>query len=115
MPALAAGQLLGPILMFPESEKRYPSRSRQTSLATAVVNITKPVTKNNFVPSSDINRVTDCKFLWLILRHKTTHCIIALHQLPLMKQKGATWSAVKFCQTGAGQFPGTMFEFGLFG
>ena len=30
----------------------YPSRVGQTSLATAVTNITKPVTKNNFGPST---------------------------------------------------------------
>ena len=34
--------------MFAERDKHYPSRSRQTSLATAVTKITKPVTKNNF-------------------------------------------------------------------
>ena len=38
--------------MFAECDKHYPSRSRQTSLATAVTNITKPVTKNNFGPST---------------------------------------------------------------
>ena len=38
--------------MFAERDKHYPSRSGQTSLATAVVNITKPVTKNNFGPST---------------------------------------------------------------
>ena len=37
--------------MFAECDKHYPSRSGQTSLATAVTNITKPVTKNNFGPS----------------------------------------------------------------
>ena len=30
-------------------DKRYPSRSWQTSLATVVTNITKPVTKINFI------------------------------------------------------------------
>ena len=34
--------------MFAKRDKHYPSRSGQTSLATAVTNITKPVTKNNF-------------------------------------------------------------------
>ena len=44
--------LLGPELMFAKRDKHYPSRSGQTSLvATAVANITKPVTKNNFGPS----------------------------------------------------------------
>ena len=43
--------ILGPKLLFAERDKHHPSRSRQTSLATAVVNITKPVTKNNFGPS----------------------------------------------------------------
>ena len=38
--------------MFAERDKHYPSRSGQTSLATAVANITKPDTKNNFGPSS---------------------------------------------------------------
>ena len=38
--------------MFAEGDKYYPSRSGQTSLATAVKNITKPVTKNNFGPST---------------------------------------------------------------
>ena len=38
--------------MFAECEKHYPSRSKQVSLATAVTNITKPVTKNNFGPST---------------------------------------------------------------
>ena len=38
--------------MFAERDKHYPSRSGQTSLATAVTNITKPGTKNNFGPST---------------------------------------------------------------
>ena len=38
--------------MFAECDKHYPSRSWQNSLATAVTNITKPVTKNNFGPSN---------------------------------------------------------------
>ena len=37
--------------MFVERDKHYPRRSGQTSLATAVANITKHVTKNNFGPS----------------------------------------------------------------
>ena len=37
--------------MFAERDKHYPSRSKQTSLATAVTNITKPVTKIYFGPS----------------------------------------------------------------
>ena len=36
--------------MFAERDKHYPSRSGQTSLAAAVTNITKPVTKNNSGP-----------------------------------------------------------------
>ena len=36
--------------MFAERDKHYPSRSGQTSLTTAVTNITKPVTENNFGP-----------------------------------------------------------------
>ena len=38
--------------MFAERDKHYPSRSGQTTLATAVANITKPVTKINFGPST---------------------------------------------------------------
>ena len=38
--------------MFAERDKHYPSSSGQTSLATAATNITKPVTKNNFGPST---------------------------------------------------------------
>ena len=42
--------------MFAEHNKHYPSRSGQTSLAKAIANITKPVTKNNFGPSSVIGQ-----------------------------------------------------------
>ena len=38
--------------MFAKHDKHYPSRSRQTSLATAVTKFTKPVTKNYFGPST---------------------------------------------------------------
>ena len=38
--------------MFAERDKHYPSRSGKTSLVTAVTNITKPVTKINFGPST---------------------------------------------------------------
>ena len=38
--------------MFAERDKHYPSRSGQGSLATAITNIIKPVTKNNFGPSN---------------------------------------------------------------
>ena len=38
--------------MFAERDKHYPSRFGQTSLATAGTNITKPLTKNNFGPST---------------------------------------------------------------
>ena len=37
--------------MFAKRDKHYPSRSGQTSLATAVTNFTKPLTKINFWPS----------------------------------------------------------------
>ena len=37
--------------MFAEHDKHYPSRSWHTSLATAVKNFTKPVTKIYFWPS----------------------------------------------------------------
>ena len=43
--------VLGPELMFAKRDKHYPSRSGQTSLATAVINFTKPVTKINSGPS----------------------------------------------------------------
>ena len=43
--------------MFAERDKHYPSRSGQTSLATAVANITKLVTKNNFKPSRVSDRI----------------------------------------------------------
>ena len=38
--------------MFSKRDKHYLSRSGQTSLATAVTNITKPVTKIDFGPST---------------------------------------------------------------
>ena len=41
--------------MLAERDKRYPSRFGQTSLATAEANITKPVAKNNFGPSTIYN------------------------------------------------------------
>ena len=44
--------LQGPKLLFAKGDKHYPSRSGQTTLATAVTNITKPVTNNNFGPST---------------------------------------------------------------
>ena len=44
-------EILGPELMFAKHDKRYSSRSGQTSLAAAVTNITKPVTKINSGPS----------------------------------------------------------------
>ena len=40
--------------MFAECDKHYPSRSGQTSLATAVTNFTKPVTNINFGPSINL-------------------------------------------------------------
>ena len=49
--------LLGPKKMFAERDKHYPSRSGQSSLATAVTNITKPVTKNNFGPSTYVKKL----------------------------------------------------------
>ena len=39
--------------MFAEHDKHYPRKSGQTSLTTAVANFTKPVTKNNFGPSTN--------------------------------------------------------------
>ena len=38
--------------MFAKREKHYPGRSGQTSLATAVTNITKPVKKINSGPNT---------------------------------------------------------------
>ena len=43
--------ILGPKLMLAECDKHYPIRSGQTTLATAVTNFTKPVTKINCGPS----------------------------------------------------------------
>ena len=53
---VAVAHLLGPKLMFAERDEHYPSRPGQTSVATAVTNITKPVTKNNFRPSTPLAR-----------------------------------------------------------
>ena len=44
--------VLGPKSMFAERDKQYPRKSGQTGLDTAVTNITKPVTKINFGPST---------------------------------------------------------------
>ena len=44
--------VLGPKLSFSKRDKHYPNRFGLTSLATAGTNITKPVTKNNFGPST---------------------------------------------------------------
>ena len=58
--------------MFAEYDKHYPSRFMQTSQATAVTNITKPVKKNNFGPSADkpysVNGKSGLKSLVLLLR-----------------------------------------------
>ena len=45
LPALTIGTLLGPELMFARHDKHYPINSWHNSLATAVTNFTKPVTK----------------------------------------------------------------------
>ena len=42
--------------MFAKRDNHYPTRSGQTTLATAVTKFTKPVTKNYFGPST----VDDC-------------------------------------------------------
>ena len=42
--------------MFAKCDKHYPSRSGQTSIATAVTNFTKPVTKINSGPSTHTYR-----------------------------------------------------------
>ena len=54
-------KVLGPKLMFAKRDKHYPSRSGQT-IARAVTNFTKPVTKNNFEPNTEIGMkgVTVC-------------------------------------------------------
>ena len=44
--------VLCPKLMFAECDKHYPSRCGQAILATAITKFTKPVTKNNFGPST---------------------------------------------------------------
>ena len=44
--------VLGSKIMLAEYDKHYPTSSGQTSLARAVTKITKPVTKNNFGPST---------------------------------------------------------------
>ena len=46
--------LLGPEIMFAKCDKHYPSRSRQTSLATAVTQFTKPVGNINSGPSTSL-------------------------------------------------------------
>ena len=59
-----SGNLLGTKLLFAESDKQYPSKTGQTSLATAVTNFTKPVTKINFEPSNELptseQNIPDC-------------------------------------------------------
>ena len=47
-------------------------------------------------------------------KKRTLFCSATLHQLPLMKQNGATWSAVVSRHAGVGHFPGTVFELGSF-
>ena len=46
------GRATGPEINVVEGDKHYASRSGQTSPATAVANITKPVTKINFGPGT---------------------------------------------------------------
>ena len=43
--------------MFAERDKHYPSRSGQSSLATAVTNLTKHVTEINSGPGTQFIRV----------------------------------------------------------
>ena len=52
IPHANKSDILGPELMFVEHDKHYPSTSGQTSLTRAVTNFTKPVTKDNFRPST---------------------------------------------------------------
>ena len=47
---LGMRSVLSPKLMFAKRDKHYPSRSGQTSLATAVTNLNKNVTKIDFGP-----------------------------------------------------------------
>ena len=47
--------------MFAKRDKHYPSRSGQTSLATAVTDFTKPVTKINSGPSTCISKAKTLK------------------------------------------------------
>ena len=46
--------------MFAKCDKHHPSRSGQTSLATAVTKFTKPVTKNYFGPSTIVTATSEC-------------------------------------------------------
>ena len=72
--------------MFAEHDKHYPSRSGQTSLATAVANITKPVTKNNFGPSTllpySLRNEVWRKLLSCICKHVSS-CTCLIFQGPL--------------------------------
>ena len=57
--------------MFAEgdnTDKHYPIRSGQTSLSAAVTNITKPVTKNNFGPSTQKQNHLSFQLLSFICR-----------------------------------------------
>ena len=47
--------------MFAKRDKHYPSRSGQTSLATAETNFTKPITKINSGPSKVCKH---CEAIW---------------------------------------------------
>ena len=67
---------------------------------------------------SDIECIMARKFWRLpprIRQLTNTFCSGTLHQLPLMKQKEATWSAVVSRHAGARNFPRSVFEFGLSG
>ena len=54
---MGARYVLGPESMYAEHDKHYPSRSGQTSIATAVANITKPVTKIDSGPQYEVKRI----------------------------------------------------------
>ena len=74
--SLTQVDLLGVKFMFAKRDKHYPSRSGQTSLATAVTNFTKPVTKINFGPSC---------YNHLLVNHK--HGLQVCYQLEPLVEK----------------------------
>ena len=89
--------------MFAERDKHYPSRSMQTSLATAVTNFTKPVTRINFGPS--MCREKNTKFVNPPPKEATTQ--------GLWQQRSAQ-SFIKPCESGRYLTPPWKLSRGLF-